>query len=435
MDYFDEHKLPKPLDKDETFKLIKEANEGSQESRDKLITHNIRLVLYEINNRFRNVDYDKNDLASVGIIGLIKAISTFDISKEVSFSTYALRVVDNEILMFLRKIKKDCKVDSLDKVVFRGRDGGELRLEDQLCAEGDLVEDYENQETCEIIRELVKQLPDRDREIIMMRFGFYNDRIYSQKEISDKLNISQSYVSRLITRIVKQLGIQLKKEEEVLELRKELKPEKRERTIRKMRRLQSIYEYFSDYTREQVDEMISKLSEKDRALLELRYGKDLDNPVQTRLEKKDKNRFYGLLIPKMRRMLSKIDAANKKIEITSDKEVEHNQPSNETIKISSISGEINKDYCVKMLELLRTPTFTQMINVLTVKEAIIISLKLGYVDGKYFSTESIAQFLGIEESEVIETTKKALLLYKENINAFIDGIIEVATDQTKKQQI
>ena len=131
MDYFDEHKLPKPLAKDETFKLIKEANEGSQESRDKLITHNIRLVLYEINNRFRNIDYDKNDLASVGIIGLIKAISTFDITKEVAFSTYAMRVVDNEILMFLRKNKKYRKVDSLDSAFYIGNDGKELKLEDK----------------------------------------------------------------------------------------------------------------------------------------------------------------------------------------------------------------------------------------------------------------------------------------------------------------
>lgn len=99
------------------------------------------------------------------------------------------------------------------------------------------------------------------------------------------------------------------------------------------------------------------------------------------------------------------------------------------VKTDEIGNNIDKDGCIKILELLRTPTFTQMMNVLTVKESIIILLKLGYVDGKYFSTESIAQFLGIEETEVIEATKKVLLLYKENINDFLDGIIGVATDQ------
>ena len=105
------------------------------------------------------------------------------------------------------------------------------------------------------------------------------------------------------------------------------------------------------------------------------------------------------------------------------------------VKADEASNDITKHDCVKMLELLRTPTFTQMMSVLTAKESIIISLKLGYVDGKYFSTESIAQFLGIEETEVIETTKKVLLLYKENINSFLDSIIEVATDQVEHGRV
>src|SRR5699024_6161786 len=96
------------------------------------------------------------------------------------------------------------------------------------------------------------------------------------------------------------------------------------------------------------------------------------------------------------------------------------------------SNDITKDDCVKMLKLLRTPTFAEMMNMLSVKEAIIISLKLGYVDEKYFSTEAIAQFLGIEEEEVIETTKKVLVLYKDTINQFIDNAIDIVTAQSKK---
>ena len=102
------------------------------------------------------------------------------------------------------------------------------------------------------------------------------------------------------------------------------------------------------------------------------------------------------------------------------------------VRDNKANNDITKDDYVKMLKLLRTPTFTEMLNVLSVKEAIIISLKLGYVDEKYFSTEAIAQFLGIEEEEVIDVTKKVLVLYKEKINDFLNNVIEIATDKDKK---
>ena len=95
---------------------------------------------------------------------------------------------------------------------------------------------------------------------------------------------------------------------------------------------------------------------------------------------------------------------------------------------------MSKEDYIKVLELLRTPTFAQMMSTLSVKEAVIISLRLGYIDGKYYSTESIAKFLGIEPLEVIETTKKILLVYKENINRFLDNAIAIATDETKKEK-
>ena len=101
------------------------------------------------------------------------------------------------------------------------------------------------------------------------------------------------------------------------------------------------------------------------------------------------------------------------------------------VRDNKANNDITKDDCVKMLNLLRTPTFTEMLNVLSVKEAIIISLKLGYVDEKYFSTEAISQFLGIEEEEVIDVTKKVLELYKDNINQFIDNAIDIVTGQSK----
>lgn len=207
--FIDGYKLPQPLIKDELDKLIKEACSGSKEARDKLIIHNIRLVLYEVANRFKNVGYDKKDLISIGSIGLVKAVNTYDMTKEVKFSTYAVRCIDNEILMFLRKVKHDKNIDSIDKVFFYGEDGSEFKLEDILSDDSDLVTDHENSETHKIIRQLINQLPDKDKEIIMLRFGFYNDRVYTQKEIADKFHISQPHVYRLITKIVNKLGKQL----------------------------------------------------------------------------------------------------------------------------------------------------------------------------------------------------------------------------------
>ncbi len=475
--FIDGYRLPQPLIKDELDKLIKEACSGSKEARDKLIIHNIRLVLHEVTNRFRNIDYDKKDLVSIGSIGLVKAVNTYDITKEVKFATYAVRCIDNEILMFLRKVKHDKNIDSIDKVLFYGKDGSELKLEDILSDDSDLVIDHENSETYKIIRQLINQLPDRDKEIIMLHFGFYNDRIYTQKEIADKFHISQSYVSRVITKIVNKLGKQLESVR-VTELNIKPKVKLKEKTNRKMKKLQTIYEYFKDYTREQVDEMLIKLSEEERALIILRYGEDLDNPVQLKLTKEDNYRFYGLLVPKMKRLLANpygyygkrgrktnnlqqksieneiIDkqsqetvlATEEQASVTSVHETreeveaelvskkETKEESIQVAKSDEVSNDITKDDCLKMLELLRTPTFTEMMSILTAKESIIISLKLGYVDGKYFSTESIAQFLGIEETEVIEATKKVLLLYKENINSFLDNIIKVVTDPTEHEK-
>ena len=243
-----------------------------------------------------------------------------------------------------------------------------------------------------------------------------------------------------------------------------------------MSNLRTIYQYFENYTREQVDEMLLKLTEQERELVTLRYGEYLDNPISRKLTKEQTNRFYGVLIPKMKRLLKNLNMKNNSqkslkkksmifssngevivsvVDATLKEIIEESTPITKTFEINEelegvliskteqtekpISGvrdnkannDITKDDCVKMLNLLRTPTFTEMLNVLSVKEAIIISLKLGYVDEKYFSTEAISQFLGIEEEEVIDVTKKVLELYKDNINQFIDNAIDIVTGQSK----
>jgi len=464
--FIDGHKLPKPLSKQEVYELLDKIKQGDEKARTKLVEHNIRLVLYEVTGRFNTVKYDKKDLVSIGNIGLMNAITTFDTTKKVEFATHATRCIDNEILMFLRKIKKHENVDSLDRTINHDKDGNELKIEDTLSDDTDIVEEYTDNETYRIIREIVKELPDRDREIIMLHFGFYNGETHTQKEIAEMLSISQSYVSRLITKIVKRVG-KILEEKGLIELRTKDKDKHisksnviKEKGGQKMaRELQTIYQYFKYYTKEQVDAMLEKLSEEEKALITIRYGEDLNNPVSGKLNKEQTNKFYGSLIPKMKRLLAnpnkEIKPRKKKVktsenitnnlgdavveparkittqQIPETGEVIKQHDKEEKDSVTNV-GTMTKDDCLKILELLRTPSFNQMMSVLSVKESVIISLKLGYVDGKYFSTESIAEFLGVEPQEVIETTRKVLLLYKENINQFIDNAIQIATEGEEK---
>ena len=461
--FIDGHKLPKPLSKQEVYELLEKIKQGDELAREKLVEHNIRLVLYEVTGRFKSVEYDKKDLVSIGNVGLMKAITTFDTSKKVEFATYATRCIDNEILMFLRKLKKDQNVDSLDRTINHDKDGNELKIEDTISDETDIVEEYTDNETHQIIRQIVKDLPDRDRKIIMLRFGFYNDKTHTQKEIADMMSISQSYVSRLITKIVKKLGQQLQ-QKGVIELRMEgqrpktkKEPNRKEGGKNMARELQTIYEYFGSYTKEQVDAMLEKLTEEEKGLITLRYGEDLNNPTAGKLTKEQTNKFYGSLIPKMKRLLSNPNKERKpRVKRTIEKQtpiknltpgipslesnnlVEEAVPaSGELVKHSEIEETheiqnvetMTKDDYIKILELLRTPSFTKMMGMYSPKEAMIASLKLGYIDGKCFSTSAISEFLGIEAQEVIDTTRTVLLACKERINQIIDGAIQIVTEE------
>ena len=448
--------LPKTLSKDQVNGLLDKIKQGDEEAIKIMVEHNIRLVLHEVTVRFKSVAYDKKDLISIGNLGLIKAVKTFNKSKNIEFSSYAIRCIDNEILMFLRRLKKNQICDSLDETIACDTDGKELKLEDTISDKLDIVEEYEKKETYQIIREIVKELPDRDRKIIMLHFGFYNDKIYMQREIADIMSISQSQVSRLITQIVKRIGGQLK-QKGIIELKttQQSKSTKKGEKVKMARELKSIYKYFNDFTKEQVDAMLEKLSEEEKSLLVARYGEDLNNPVPGKLSKKQTSKFYGSLVPKMKRLLSissemgelKIKDVETKENISSNEDIKEEKSTAETLakncsysdelkaentSIKKEKEEMTKDDCIKILELLRTKTFSQMINLLTFKEAVIISLKFGYIDGKYFSNESIANFLGIEQDEVVETSKKVLLLYKENINELTDHAIEVVTDNHLK---
>lgn len=560
-----ESELPEPLTREELLFYFQEMAKGNMKAREKIINHNLRLVSHEILKNFGSTKADKNELFSVGSIGLIKSIDRFDISKNTEFSTYAVTMINGEIMRFLRDQHKIPNVMSIETSIFSNKDGDELQIADMLRDDSDFVLDYEQKEIYRIIDVIVENLPPRDREVTKHYFGFYDNIPKGQAEIANIIGISQAQVSRVLTKIINQIKLELynqgileyrdltikerykeqektkspkkpktiytlfkyysksqvndmlsrmtEEERELVTIRygedlehpvatekwndenrkkfntlyrkmryllanpekvsnpfkkgfgqarrtfnstkavsnsyskkEEIKEPNKKGNKRKMaKQLQSIYEYFKNYTKEQVDEMLTKLTEEEKKLITLRYGKDLDNPSTSQEWTMEyQNKFYGSLIPKMKRLLANPTGERKPRKPRQLEQVEgdlitkpsepQETPVEQTPK-SPDNGEMSKEDYTKIFELLRTPTFSQMMSVLSVKESVIISLKLGYIDGKYFSTESIAQFLGIEETEVIETTKKVLLVYKDHINNFLDSAISVATGQVGQGRV
>ncbi len=255
----------------------------------------------------------------------------------------------------------------------------------------------------------------------------------------------------------------------------------------------SIYEYLSEFSREDIDRVIQMLDEDDRALLEKKYGKTFD--CSQKLNKEDNTKFHGTLIPRIRSMVkslylsdgekprrgrkkkksnednssvkddfaiskTSVDTTPKPMHETVSLEVEDNksdsidddktqsddeaievvstsQPNDEATEVvsTSQSNDLSKDDCIRMLELLKTPTFNEMVSRLGSKDAIIISLRLGYVDNKYFSIESIANFLGLEVSDVENRVKNVLLMYQENFNSFLNSVIDIASSDSDSPKV
>ena len=195
--------LPAPLSAEEEEIMIR--NIDNEEARDILIEHNLRLVAY-IAKRFENTGANIEELISIGTVGLVKAISTFNSEKNIKLATYASRCIENEILMFIRKTSSHKKEISIDEPLSVDWDGNELLLSDILGSDSDVVtKDMEEAEERRIVREAVSDLLDRERIIVELRFGLGGGRELTQKEVADALGISQSYISRLEKKIMSRL--------------------------------------------------------------------------------------------------------------------------------------------------------------------------------------------------------------------------------------
>lgn len=197
--------LPPPLSKDEEEELVNKLNDGDEKIRSILIERNLRLVVY-IARKFENTGVYVEDLISVGTIGLIKAVNTFNPEKKIKLATYASRCIENEILMYLRRNSKIKAEISFYEPLNIDWDGNELLLSDILGTENDTVYNLiEDEVDKQLLVMALKSLNEREKEIVRLRFGLNGTREKTQKEVADMLGISQSYISRLEKKIIKRL--------------------------------------------------------------------------------------------------------------------------------------------------------------------------------------------------------------------------------------
>ena len=197
--------LPPPLKGEDERRALEALEEGDENAKRNLVEHNLRLVVY-IAKRFENTATAMEDLISIGTIGLIKAIGTYRLDKNIKLATYASRCIENEILMHIRKIANQKSEISLDEPINMDGDGNELLLADILGTDEDIIfRPLEEDVDTSVLRQAVKGLPQREREIILMRYGMEGRTEKTQKEVAVQMGISQSYISRLEKKILQRL--------------------------------------------------------------------------------------------------------------------------------------------------------------------------------------------------------------------------------------
>lgn len=203
--------LPPPLSRDEETEIMNRISNGDTSAREPLIVHNLRLVVY-IAKKFESPNAGAEDLISIGTIGLIKAVNTFSPQKNIKLATYASRCIENEILMFLRKSSQLKNEISIDEPLNTDYDGNELLLCDILGSDPDEVNNnLENELERRLVLSAVSHLGERECKIMELRFGLNGKKEHTQKQVADRLGISQSYISRLEKKIIKQLKRELEK--------------------------------------------------------------------------------------------------------------------------------------------------------------------------------------------------------------------------------
>lgn len=325
--YIDINALPKSLLKEENKRLIKLMLEGDFDARQKLIESNMRLVTYRVSTKFGIVNYDKEELVSIGNLGLIKAVDTFDPTKETALSTYAIKCIDNEINMFLRKLKKVQKDISLSQPVNISSKDKERHIEDFLSNGLDIEEEYLNAETILRVRELVKKLPPALRETVRLYYGFNDGKRYTQEEIARKANCFQSTIHKRLKKAEKLIKRELEKQERethnyltpastkaVTTSKKTITANQEFKLPKKITRNKTFYEILNEFSKEQVDKAISVLDDEEKQLILTRYNGDFNKRPTGKLTTQQSNHFYCVTIPKIKRIIvrqeGKVEQAN-----------------------------------------------------------------------------------------------------------------------------
>ena len=479
--YFEDIARYPLLSKEEELSLVHQVKQKDASAKEKLINSNLRLVV-SIAKEFRNRGVEFPDLIQEGNIGLIKATDKFDIEKGYRFSTYASWWIKQEIIRSIYNKGKDIRIPvwKNEKLINYKKNKEQLKLElnreptieeiatkmqisindalelecltidtislnsatdqvDYLTLEQCLSIDEKSVEDFSILAMLPKQidqlfaqakLKPREKAVIVLRYGLNNGRVWTLRKIAERYHLSATEIKRLELAGLKKLrkfdGIKsfadyvenssqaLENIEKFKELYKDSRNSKRTLSITEKtpskppKKLKTIYELLQPYSIEEIDQVLATLNEKDKALIQLRYGEDYHQPIKTKITKEVSHSFYHKLIPKLKSKLAS-QVTNK-----------NNCLSNESTNNKKMAGTQND----KLSDFLQTPVFQQILTTLSPKETVIVSLKFGLVDGKYFSTDTIANFLEIEITEVLETVKKVLLLYKENMNQAIDHVLE-----------
>lgn len=197
--------LPPPLSKEEELDYVLKVRNGDIEARNKLIEHNLRLVVF-LAKKYESTGYDLEDLVSIGSIGLIKGIETYKPDKNIKLATYSSRCIANEILMYIRKNKKRKTEVSLEDALNYDAEGNELHLEDILGTDDNIIfDEFSFKLDKELLKQELKNLNDREKQIMTLRYGLNETEEYTQKEVAEMLGISQSYISRIEKKIIKKL--------------------------------------------------------------------------------------------------------------------------------------------------------------------------------------------------------------------------------------
>lgn len=472
------------LSEDEEKALLIKIKQGDMEAREKFIESNLRLVV-SVAKKFLGRGVPFLDLVQEGNLGLMKAIDKFDLSYDVRFSTYAvyrikmfvskaiadqsrnIRVpisrqdelysymtnIDNlekkfgmnlsidEISMMLGKsVDKIRELESLknDTVSINalvGKDNdtelGEF-LSTSESIEDEVIDSFLPEQIMDLLKK--SKLSEREKDVLLSRFGIGRSHVWQLKELSKKYGVSKAWIGQVELNALEKLR-RLKSIEQFsvymdnpdLALRKleefRKKPEKRERrkTGKRGSLLKSIYEYFDDFSREDVDSVLDDLNEFDKKLVFLRYGEDLDNPVSTTLfGEEETKKFYGALVPRMRKKLYALQ-----------EEAKPNNKNNikqDVFLTESLVTELNRDEYTKLIQILKKPDVIGVMTGLSMKEKIIVSLRLGYVDGKHFSVDAISEFLGLSNHDIIKTSVEFMTKHSDKVDSILNKAMDFAFD-------